>query len=72
MSKVTITLERDQKQVVAVSYSTGLSMNILHVGDKLPMQIGFFHNSMGDLLPTLGFLSGLYNFCNFVIIFSVM
>ena len=43
MSKVTITLERDQKQVVAVSYSTGLSMNILCAGDKLPMQIGFFH-----------------------------
>ena len=38
-----------------------LSMNILHVGDKLPMQRGFFRNSMGNLLPTLGFLGGRYN-----------
>ena len=41
-------------------------MNILHVGDKSPVQIGFFTNSLGDLLPTLGFLGGLYNFFNFV------
>ena len=36
------------------------------------MQRGFFTNSVGDLLPALGFLGGLYNFCNFVIIFSLM
>ena len=41
-------------------------MNILLVGDKLPMQRGFFTNSAGDLLSALGFLGGLYNFCNFV------
>ena len=29
-------------------------------------------NSAGDLLPALGFLGGLYNFCNFVIIFSLI
>ena len=49
---------------------TGLSMNILYAGDKLPVQRGFFTNSAGDLLSALGFLGGLYNFCNFVIIFS--
>ena len=47
-------------------------MNVLCASDKLPMQRGFFINSTGDLLPTLGFLGGLYNFCNFVIIFSLM
>ena len=47
-------------------------MNILHVGDKLAKQRGFLKNSMGNLLPALRFLDGLYNFCNFVIMFSVM
>ena len=51
---------------------TGFSMNILCVGDKSPVQRGFFTNSAGDLLPTPGFQGGLYNFCNFVIIFSLM
>ena len=32
----------------------------------------FFTNSAGDLLPTLEFLGGLYDFCNLVIIFSLM
>ena len=49
---------------------SGLSMNISCVGDKSPVQIGFFTNSTGDLLLALGFLGTLYNFCNFVIIFS--
>ena len=53
-------------------YDTCLSMNILSAGDKLPVQRGFFANNTGDLLPALGFLGGLYNFCNFVIIFSLM
>ena len=48
------------------------SMNILCTGDKLPVQERFFKNSTGDLLPALMFLGGLYNFCNFVIIFSLM
>ena len=47
-------------------------MNILRTGNKLPMKRGFFKNSMGNLLPVLSFLGGLYNFCNFVIIFSVI
>ena len=47
-------------------------MNILHVGNKSPMQRGFFKKSAGDLLPAQGFLGGLYYFCNFVIIFSLM
>ena len=51
---------------------TGLSMNILHAGDKSPVQERFFKNSTGDLLPALRFLGGLYNFCNFVIILSLM
>ena len=36
-------------------------MNILCVGDKLPMQRGFFKNNAGDLLPALSFLRWLYN-----------
>ena len=51
---------------------SGLSMNILHVVDKSLMQERFFKNSTGDLLPALRFLDGLYNFCNFVIILSLM
>ena len=47
-------------------------MNILHAGDKSPMQQGFVTNSTGDLLPILDFLGGLYNFCNLVIMFSSM
>ena len=43
--------------------TTGLSMNILHAGNKLFMQRGFFKNSAGRLFPTLSFLGGLHNFC---------
>ena len=50
---------------------TGLSMNILCEGDASPVQRGFIKNSTGDLLPALRFLGGLYNFCNFAIIFSL-
>ena len=56
----------------AALHNTGLSMNILHAGNKSPMQRGFFTNSVGDLLPTLGFLGGLFNFCNFIMTFSLM
>ena len=41
-------------------------------GNKLPVERGFFKNSAGDLLPALRFLGGLYNFCNFIIIFSLL
>ena len=47
-------------------------MNILHAGVKLPVQKGVFKNYVGDLLPALTFLGGLYNFCDFAIIFSLM
>ena len=47
-------------------------MNNLHVSNKSPVQRSFYKNSMGDLLPALRFLGELYNFCNFVIIFSLM
>ena len=47
-------------------------MNILHAGDKSPVQGSFFQNSTGDLLPTLRFLGSLYNFYNFVIKFSLI
>ena len=50
----------------------GLSMNILRAGDQSPVQRGFFKNRVGDLLPALRFLGGLYNFCNFAIIFSLL
>ena len=47
-------------------------MNIFHAGDKLPLQRVFFTNNVGDLLHALEFLGGLYNFCNFIIIFFLM
>ena len=50
----------------------GLSMNILHLNDKSPVQRAFFNNTAGDLLPALRFLSRLYNFSNFAIIFFLM
>ena len=53
------------------SYS-GLSMNIWRTGDLSPVQERFFKNRAGDLLRTLRFLGGLYNFHNFVIILSLM
>ena len=46
-------------------------MNILRMGD-IARAKSFFTNSAGDLLPALGFLGGLYNFCNFVIILSLI
>ena len=46
-----------------------LSMDILCACNRLPLQRGFFKYSTGNLLPVLRFLGGLYNFCNFVIIF---
>ena len=51
---------------------TGLSMNILPMDNKSPVQECFFKNSAGNLLPALRFLGGLYNFYNFVIILSLM
>ena len=47
-------------------------MNILHTVNKLPVQGSSFKNSPGDLLLVLSFLAGPYNFCNFVITFSLM
>ena len=58
--------------VRCVGMNADLSMNILCEGDNSPVHRGFFTNSTGDLLPALGFLGGLHNFCNFVIIFSLM
>ena len=51
---------------------SGLSMNILRASSKSLVQRGLFTNSAGDLLSAPGFLGKLYNFCNFVIIFSLM
>ena len=47
-------------------------MNIFRADDKLPVQRGFFTDSARDLLPILDFLGGLNNFCNLVIMFSLM
>ena len=47
-------------------------MNILHAGDKSPLQRGFFKNSAGSLLPAQRLPGGLYNACDFVIMFSLM
>ena len=47
-------------------------MNILHMGNKSPVQRGYFKNSAGDLLSALRFPGKLYNFCIFVIFFNVI
>ena len=52
--------------------AAGLSVNILCTSDKSRVQRGFLSNSAGDLLLALRFLGKLYNFCNVVIIFSLM
>ena len=52
--------------------STGLWMNILNMGNKSPVQRGYFKNSAGDLLSALRFPGRLYNFCIFVIFFIVI
>ena len=61
----------DQNLQIEIANS-GLSTNILRTGNKSPVQRGFFKNRMGNLLPALRFLGGMYNFCNFVIIFFLM
>ena len=66
------TVTQFRVNIKSVWHIAGLSMNILHVGIKSPVQRGFFTNGAGDLLPSLGFLGRLYNFCNFVIIFPLM
>ena len=40
--------------------------------NKSSVQRDFSKKSVSNLLPTLRFLGRLYNFCNFVIIFSLM
>ena len=47
-------------------------MNILRAGDKTPMQREKNKNVASDLLAALRFLGRPYNFCNFVIIFSLI
>ena len=47
-------------------------MNILCIGNKSPIQRGFFKNSAGDLLLAQRFLGRLYNVCKFVIISSLI
>ena len=59
-------------KIIEKRANTGLSMNILCAGNKSVMQRDLFKNSAGDLLPTLRFLSGLYNLHHFVILFSLM
>ena len=49
-------------------HEAGLLMNILHTGNKSPVQRGFSKNVVGDLLPAQRSLGRLYNFCNFVIL----
>ena len=70
-TQVVLSLSPNQYGIIFY-HKSGLSMNILRAGSKLPMQRSFFTNSAGDLLPALEFLGRLYNFCNFVIIFSLM
>ena len=67
-----VQLRKMWKDVNQLRMCAGLYMNILPTGNKLPVQRGFFKNDAGDLLPTLRFLGRLYNFCNFVIIFTLL
>ena len=53
--------------LLLTSFHLDLSMNIFCAGNKSSVQRGFSKNGTGNLLPALRFLSGLYNFCNFVI-----
>ena len=69
VSQVSVEAASEEPKVL---YIPGLSMNILHAGSQSSVQRGFFKNSMGNLLPTIRFLVGLYNFCNFAIIFSLL
>ena len=69
---VYVEVENSSIVVLFLRIWTGLSMNILRLGDKSPMQRGFFTNSAGDLLSALRFLGELSNLFNFVIIFSLM
>ena len=71
--RYTYTYKHTHKHAYLYSiHASRLSINILCAGNKSPMLGGFFKNSMGDLLPALRFLGRLYNYCNFVIIFSVI
>ena len=56
---------------VSLMYKS-FSMNILCAGYKSPIQKRFLKNSVGNLFSALRFHSRLFNFCNFVIIFSLM
>ena len=53
-----------------IHVNSDLSMNVFRAGDK--SERGFSQYISSDLLHALRFLGGLYNFCNFVIIFSLM
>ena len=48
------------------------SMNILHMGNKSPMQRASFKDSVGNFLPAVRFPTRLNNFCIFVIFFNVI
>ena len=61
-----------EEEITQKKSSPGLWMNILRAGNKLPVQRVYFTNSVGNLLPALEFLGRLCNFCNLVIIFSLM
>ena len=65
-------IEEEITQINLKKSSPGLWMNILRAGNKLPVQRVYFTNSAGNLLPALEFLGRLCNFCNLVIIFSLM
>ena len=53
--------------------TAGLLINILQApAINPPCKAVFFKTSAGDLLTALRFLDELYNFCNFVVIFSLM
>ena len=55
-----------------VNLYTGISINILHSGNKSPMQRGFFKIAWVIYCPPVRFLDELYNLHYFVIMFSLI
>ena len=60
------------KEHIAPMVKLNLKLQCYRPFNKYLAQRGFSKNRVGDLLPALRFLGGLYNFCNFVIIFSLI
>ena len=61
-----LVVELKEQSFCVYGQYTVLSINLLHTGNKLPMQRGFLKNSAGNIFAASRFLGGLYTFCYFV------